>query len=85
MIGHRPEIVTNSAPTTIRVTARHVALGDLPTRHVVIVDGPHSLAELVTIAAPPEPGSSSPAVPPTFPTHRFAAAHGQPRSMPHPR
>jgi hypothetical protein len=39
MIGHRPEIVTNSAPTTIGVTARHVALGDLPTRQVVALTG----------------------------------------------
>jgi hypothetical protein len=35
----------------------------LPTRQVVTEDRPHPPAELMTIAAPPEPRSSSPAVP----------------------
>jgi hypothetical protein len=85
MIGHRPEIVTNSAPTTIGVTARHVALDDLPTRQVVGMDGPHPPAELATIADRLRATSSSPAVPSTCPKHRSPAIiHGQPRSVPIP-
>jgi hypothetical protein len=46
--------------------------------------GPPSV-QVVTIAEPPEPASSSPAVPPACPTHRFRAViRGQPRSMPTP-
>jgi hypothetical protein len=57
----------------------------LPTRPAVIAGGPHPPAELVTTAARPEQGSSSPAVPPTCPKQRFAAViHGQPRFMPMP-
>ena len=37
--------------TTIGVTVRRVAFSDLPTRQVVIVDGPHPPVQLVTIAA----------------------------------
>jgi len=39
----------------------------LATRQVVTQDGPHPLVELVTIAATPEPGSTSPAVPSAYP------------------
>jgi hypothetical protein len=35
----------------------------LPTRQVVVVVWPHPPVELVTVATPPELGSSSPAVP----------------------
>lgn len=42
----------------------------LPTSLVVPEDWPHPLAELVTIAARPEPSSSSPAAPPTCPKQR---------------
>jgi hypothetical protein len=46
-------------------------------------DEPHPPVELVTIATTPQPGSSSPAVPPPCPKHRSAAViHGQPRSVP---
>jgi hypothetical protein len=40
---------------------------DLPTRQVVIVDEPYPPVELVTIAATPEPASSSPVVPSACP------------------
>src|SRR4029453_11050503 len=39
----------------------------LPTMQVVIVDESHPPVELVTVAAPPEPRSSSPAVPSACP------------------
>jgi hypothetical protein len=52
------------------------------TRQAVTEDGPHRPAELVTIAATPAPGLSSPAVPPTCPKHRSTAViHGQQGSV----
>jgi hypothetical protein len=42
--------------------------GDLPTRLVVTEDEPHPSPELVTVAAPPEPGWFSPAMPSACPT-----------------
>ena len=58
----------------------------LPMRQVVIVEGPHPPAEVVTDAATLEPASSAPAVPPTCPKYRSAAViHGQPRSGAHAR
>jgi hypothetical protein len=68
MIGHRPEIVTNSAPTTIGVTARHLALGDLPTRLVVNEDSPHLPVLLVALDTRLRGMSFSPAVPSACPT-----------------
>ena len=41
--------------------------GRLPTRQVVIVDGPHPPVQLVTVAATLERGWSSPAVPSACP------------------
>jgi hypothetical protein len=68
-----------------RVTARHVALGDLPTRQVVALDWPHPPVELLSVASWLGATSSSSAVPPTCPMHRFAAViHGQPRFIPMP-
>jgi hypothetical protein len=46
----------------------------LPTRLVVTEDGPHPSPELVTVAAPPEPGSFSPAVPSACPIMGRAGA-----------
>jgi hypothetical protein len=49
---------------------------------VVTPDRPHPLVKLVTIAARPEAGSSSPAVAPTCPKHRSAAViNGQQRVL----
>ena len=75
MIGHRPEIVTNSAPRTIGVTARHVALGALPTRQVVALDWPHPPVELLSVASWLGATSSSPAVPPDVPYASVRGGH----------
>ena len=50
------------------------ASGDLPTRLVVTEDEPHPSPELVTVAAPSEPGSFPPAVPSTCPSLGRAGA-----------
>jgi hypothetical protein len=60
-------------------------LPPLPTREVVTGDGPRPRVKLVTIADRLQAPSSSPAMPPTCPKHRFTAVtHGQQRSVPTP-
>jgi hypothetical protein len=60
-------------------------IAGLPTRQAVTLDGPHHPLELMSITDGLRATSSSPAVPPTCPTHRSAAViHGQPRFVPMP-